>query len=207
MTKPKAKTVKPHKGKAPEKPRSRSGPITFTKRAAKLSTHINVRTETHGDNEVQAIDVGVTVGLYARELDKLLGAGAHDRLYTRTPTTDPVPFFKETGPIAIGIKVENVAVTMRLGLARDELKFGKSKLAKIQLTPEDGGMTRCKLQLQLYPEDEQISDLSRHLNTEIELDLQGGRMGKEEKAPDPNQPTLPLDGEAPEPPPEGATVQ
>ncbi|SRR5579871_4409902 len=196
MAKRKA-TAKKAASKKPEKRKYRGGPLTVTNREAKLSGHGNLRTEKHGDADVLAVDISVVFGLYEKELEKLLGVGSHNALYTRELTTGPEPRFRTMKPLQIEDKIEKVDVTMRLGLSRHEITFNDCKLGSITLTPETGGMTRCKLQIQAHPVDEQLGELSVHLNHEIEIDLKGGRIGKEDATPKADQSALPLD--APEP--------
>lgn len=145
--------------------------ISIACRPAKLGTNASVRTEKHGDANVQAVDVTATFSISEEELDAVLGEGSSAVLFVSSLTGPAEPRFKGIEGLALEEKLEDVQVLMRLGLKRTECSLGLCKLAKVVLSPATGGMTEVKLQIQATPTPDALAALTSHMNLEVELDL------------------------------------
>jgi hypothetical protein len=170
-------------------------------RPAKIGNSVNVRAQAAGDADVMAIDLPLTFAISEEEFDALIGPGAHDAFYVQ-PGTGPVePRFRGVG-FTLEKKLEGVTVTLSVGLTPDRHTLHDAKLAKVHLTPMVGGMTECVLTVQALPSPEAMGAVTAHLNGEVELDLEGGRLvdgkpkskgRKKATEPDAAEPQLPLE--------------
>jgi hypothetical protein len=162
--------------------------LSISKRPCQIGGHINARTETHGDEDVGAIDVTLSkIMLEADELDELLGVGSAQRLFRME--AEPIePAWRDVGVITIQRKYEKALVQLKLD---DEwLKLGGAKLGKIMLIPRTGGLTEMSLQTQCCPEAAQVEIMFKHMGKECDCSIRFGREAVKAKK---DQPELPLD--------------
>lgn len=168
---------------------------TITNRPCKIGTSIPSRAEMHGDESVTAMDIPVEgIMLDAEELNMLLGEPrAHDVLYTKGVTGKPAePALSKIRTLYVDDKYEGATVTFRLGLAREEVKLGNVKLAKLELEPQVGGMTALSLTIQCTPKlGPDIPKILGFLKREVEIEIEGAEVIEAKK----DQAQLPLDGE------------
>lgn len=165
--------------------------IEVTGRPAKLSNHVNVRAETHGDAELTAIDLPVVFAISEEELDALVGIGAYERFYVQ-PATGPVePTFRGLR-LALEDKIEGAKVVISIGLKPDRWELADAKLSKIMLAPAIGGMTECRLTIQALPSQEAMGAITAALNMEVGLDISQGKRAAKKPKKAADDPQLPL---------------
>lgn len=146
--------------------------LQITGRPARLGEHANLRSERHGDSDVMAVDLPLVFALSEDELDALLGEGVHDAWFVNGLDGKPAePRVKGIEGIRLSAKLEGVAVTLTLGLARQVCSLPDCTLAKVTLTPSIGGLTECKVSVQAHPSPANLAAISAHLNSEAEVDL------------------------------------
>jgi hypothetical protein len=153
--------------------------ISITPRPCKIGSSINTRTEKHGDEDVPACDVPVAgITLDKGELNALLGEQyAHQLLFSiREGHTSPV--FGMLEPFRLKGKIEDVQVSIKLGLldGADEIELTSAKLKGLTLEPQAGGLTLlgCKVQVSGDHVPSIAGTLLNFLNRVVTIELHGG---------------------------------
>lgn len=109
------------------------------------SCTLGTKFVTTGDGEGDARDSLVVFSLEgfmlsAKDLDKMLGAGAHERLFTKGKENVLEPFFGEDiNEHKLAHKYLDCTVTLTLDQAT--VTAPKAKISKVVLQPQEGGMT------------------------------------------------------------------
>lgn len=174
--------------------------LTITRRAARLGSSVNVRTEKHGDDDVPAIDVTVSgIMLEPEELNALLeDPKAYDALFRRDDQDFPQPTFPQLKPFSLESKFEGVLVQLHVGPKPSIIELTDTKLNRVTLTPQPGGQTALSVQVQATPSEKVIGQVSTYMNHEVSVELSGGEKAKPKDA---NQANLPLQMGGDTPPP------
>ena len=142
-------------------------------------SHLNLRTETHGDIEVTMIDLKLTFetgNLLLEDLDShlrvsfyrgdddpdLLGVDAGHTPHLRYPA---LGLLRWGGDYTIDL-------TMHLGSRKkDDVTFGDVKLNKLTLDPKEGGTVAISMRAQFAPTEDQIAKLAMLLHHEVRMSL------------------------------------
>jgi hypothetical protein len=184
---------------------SKQGPLKLSlkKRPAHLVGHFNGRAEKHGeDDSAFACDIALKdLLLNEEETDVLLGDGTWNRLFKKTRNSgmdgfpEPADFIANSKtPFVLEQRFEESRVTLFMGLDNeDKVEFAVCTVAKIKYEPQSGGLVLVSMQVQCNPDPEQIGNLSKHIDKDIDASVRFGRLagGKDE-----NQDELPLDANA-----------
>lgn len=172
--------------------------LNLKKRPCKIGLGINTRTEKHGDDDVPACDIPLEgVMLEAKELDALLGDGAHKALFASAGKGSvDEPRLRQLKPLKLKDKFEECAATIFVGMDdAGEVEIENAKLANITLEPQVGGLTAMSLKVQCTPPSDSLGRLFAFLNHDVDAKLSFGKKaeGKSDK-----QPELPIGDEATE---------
>ncbi len=173
--------------------------LTITRRSAKISSSINVRTEKHGDEDVPACDVTVgAIMLEPEELNALLeDPKAHGALFVKDDAGFSSPAFPQFHAFTLVDKFEDALVHLHVGMGPTLIELEHSKLARVSLSPQPGGMTAMSVQVQSTPPSEKIGQLSAYMNHEISIEITDGKRAKKSG----KQNELPLEMADDRPPP------
>ncbi len=172
--------------------------LSLKKRPAELGGHISGRTEYHGEDPIGACDIALSGLMLDRdEIDGLLGAGTHERLFKKVRNSgmndfpEPADFVASTRlPFQLETKFEDSRVTLFMGIDNeDKVELAKCTLAKIKYEPKSGGLTLASLQVQCNADPEQVAKIYKHMDTKIDASVRFGRVAAEK---DENQGDLPL---------------
>jgi len=156
--------------------------LTLTERPCHIGNSINTRTEKHGDEDVPAADVPLTgLMLKAAELDKLLGDGAHERLFVKGTSGALEPALADIGELKFAHKFADCQVTLEI--EGETTTFADVKVSKISLQPQVGGLTHmsCAVQTRLDVLDAAAS-LVMHMGKAIRAQIAlGAKASKADK--------------------------
>ena len=158
--------------------------LTIAKKTMAVGSHINVRTEKHGDEDVIACDIGIMF-MDQRELaNTLLGDGAVDAFWRKTEHGLTEPRFPRMGAIALAEKIESCRVEIwPRGLDEDSIKFGDANLSRVRLTPQPGGVVKITTTLQCKPEGDDYTTLVDCLNRDVEIAIECKGFGAQQSLP------------------------
>lgn len=131
-----------------------SNTFKLNKRKANI-TNLNTRTETHGDINVPAFDVSVTVPVKEKEIEDLIRApeGFLDALYEGDNLVLPDLF-----PASIYRKPDNLRVTITDDEGDMVFKKAKAKSLVLALEEKRRGTLSLKFQFAINPEDDADAD-------------------------------------------------
>lgn len=148
-------------------------------------THVYVRTELHGDDEVLAMDLKIETDLPNMILDKLDGslrpalfAGSDDpNLFGKDTGHLPHLKFPQLGPLAWNGSVSPVAMTLHIGAKKNEVLLTDGKLNKLRVFPREGGTCGFVYRLQVHPNEDEAAKIMTVLKHAIKgtLDTSGAR--------------------------------
>jgi len=140
--------------------------IEFARCPVKIA-HINVRSETHGDQEVIAVDLKLSFELPNTSLDTLspsLRASLFDA------ANDPDIFAGEDGPPLVRVRHPHLGLlrwsetwrAMRLSLhtgtrPRDDIAFDGVTFGRLTMRPREGGTVAYGARAQVHPRTEGIT--------------------------------------------------
>jgi hypothetical protein len=140
--------------------------IEFARHPLRIA-HINVRSETHGDEEVIAVDLKVSFELPNTVLD-VLSPSLRASLFDAA--NDPDIFAGDEGPPLTRVRHPHLGVlrwsetwrAMRLHLhtgarARDDLAFDAVTLGRLTMQPRDGGTVAFGARAQVHPRTESVT--------------------------------------------------
>lgn len=113
--------------------------------------------------------------LSAKELDKLLGPGAHERLFTKGKTNALEPAFGEDIN-ELKLAHRYVDSTVTLSLDENPITMPASKITGVVLQPQVGGMTWMACDIET-PADlvDGVEDIGRHCGLKISAHLAFGQ--------------------------------
>jgi hypothetical protein len=144
-----------------------------------LGKSMSINTEHHGDDDVGAIDIPIDgIMLTAKELDVLLGDGAHAALFVKPKGrggADAMPEvrFLHFLPLGFKQKFEKAKVTLHVGMAPAKLVFADCKIGSVRLTPQTGGLTAMSCSVRARPETDDVGTLFEGRNTTATLWISG----------------------------------
>lgn len=158
-------------------------------------TNINVRTERHGDDDVDAYDLDFSIEGGNAEVLGLLDPELCDAFYFRAKTTDDEPDlpgvdkilpnlrFPKLGPLPWGDKVEGADLLIEYGTGRQasniSLSGGKSQTKKVEL--KEGGTTVLGLQFQTSNMPDGVLDkLRKKLKQELTVTIVQSETARQE---------------------------
>ncbi|CAG9258529.1 conserved hypothetical protein [Paraburkholderia unamae] len=168
--------------------------IEFARHPLKIA-HINVRSETHGDEEVIAVDLKLSFELPNTVLDTL---SPSLRVSLFDAANDPDIFEGEDGPPLTRVRHPHLGVlrwsetwrAMRLHLhtgarARDDLAFDDVTLGKLAMRPREGGTVAFDARAQVHPKTEAVTaKLVTLLKREVPATLDASEATDESEADD-----------------------
>jgi hypothetical protein len=164
---------------------------------------VNNRIEKHGDKDVTAFDIPLTVLLDPKELNNLLDDPYKHRALFDTKGDVATPMFPEFSEFAMKHDLEGATVTLHLGHSGFEIEYKDCCLKGLTLAPLHGGETQLDFKLQCNPQTKHIVKLLDAQNTEIKVSVADAKIAEKKKR---KQRELPLgpdpkadaDGEAEE---------
>jgi hypothetical protein len=140
--------------------------IEFARHPLKIA-HINVRSETHGEDEVIAVDLKLSFELPNTVLD-FLSPSLRGSLFDAA--NDPDIFTGEDGPPLTRVRHPQLGTlrwsetwrAMRLSLhagarARDDLAFDAVTFGRLTLRPREGGTVAFLARAQVHPRTETVT--------------------------------------------------
>ncbi|MBC8638298.1 hypothetical protein IAG25_15870 [Caballeronia sp. EK] len=146
-------------------------------------THVNVRSELHGDDEILAMDLKIETDLPNTSLDKLDGSlrlalfqGDEDPdLLGKDGGHLPHLKFPSLGPLSWNGSVSPVSLVLHLGTKKNELLLTDGKLNKLRLSPREGGTCGVVCRLQVHPNEDEAAKIMTVLKHAVKgtLDTSG----------------------------------
>lgn len=129
--------------------------------------------------------------LSSKEVDKLLGEGAHDRLFKKGKTGAIEPFFEDMSEFKFDHRYLESTVTLELD--GESLTMPASKIINIVLQPQVGGMTWMGCDIETPAElVDGVNDIGRYTGKKIRAQLAFGQKAGQDK----RQKELPMDHNA-----------
>jgi hypothetical protein len=142
---------------------------------------INNRIEKHGDKDVTAFDIPLTVLLDPKELNNLLDDPYKHRALFETKGDVATPMFPEFSEFAMKHDLEGATVTLHIGHSGFEIEYKDSCLKGLVLAPLHGGETQLDFKLQCNPQTKHIVKLLDAQNTEIKLSVADAKIAEKKK--------------------------
>lgn len=142
---------------------------------------INNRIEKHGDKDVTAFDIPLTVLLDPKELNNLLDDPYKHRALFDTKGDVATPMFPEFSEFAMKHDLEGATVTLHIGHSGFEIEYKDSCLKGLVLAPLHGGETQLTFKLQCNPLTKHIVKLLDAQNTEIKLSVADAKIAEKKK--------------------------
>ena len=148
-------------------------------------THVNVRTEKHGDQDVTAIDMDFRY-LAGNQSLAMFSPTLKSSLYTKDdsngeiePDADHLTILKnpKMGPIKWDEKYENARFVFHVGASgKEDMIFSDSTIGKFVIDPKEGGTVAYEYRVSCNPTDKEISKIVGFLNQEVYVtpDPEGG---------------------------------
>lgn len=149
-------------------------------------THINVGTEKHGDQDVNAMDIDmrwVTSNQALAMLSPTLKSSLFEKEDTPQRDINPDPDHMtvvknpKMGPIKWDETYENARVVVHIGASgKADAIFGDAKIRKFVIEPKQGGTVVFSYQVRCHPSNGDIEKIAGKLNQEVyvTLDPDGG---------------------------------
>ncbi|WP_233866751.1 hypothetical protein [Paraburkholderia adhaesiva] len=139
--------------------------------------HLNLRTEKHGDKDVNALDIKITFDVPNGRLDDLAG-GLRASLYEQSGKPDLLGpdknhlthlRFPQLGKVKWGGAWSPVGFHLHVGNGRGkgDLLFVQSKFDQVELTPKEGGTCTCVARAQVLPTPDETARLVGLLGHEV----------------------------------------
>jgi hypothetical protein len=154
--------------------------LELTRHPMKI-THLNVRSEMHGDAEVLCVDIKLKFDVPNTVLDDL-ATGLRETFYE--PSNDPDLLgpdaehlthvrFPQLGTVHWSGDLAGVGVHMHAGngKAKGDLIFPDAGFVNISVKPLEGGTCTCIAQAQVKPSPEEAGKLSALLKHEVPVSL------------------------------------
>jgi hypothetical protein len=145
----------------------------LSEKACQLGSKFSSNGEGEGDKREDVVTFSCEgLMLSAKELDKVLGDGAHDRLFRKDKGDSIVP--------ALGDDVNELKLvhryvdsTVTLTLDDETLTLPSSKIMKVVLQPQIGGMTWMSCEIET-PAIEGVDGIRKHSSLKIAAQLAFG---------------------------------
>jgi hypothetical protein len=156
---------------------------------------INNRIERHGDKEITAFDIPISMLLDPDQLDSLVGNYTHKALFnTKGKVSEPM--FPDFDSFGMKHDLEGETVTLGIGNGSTdyEIEFEDVRLKGLVLEPLTGGETSLTFKLQVCPQTKHIVKLIDSQNCEVRFSCGDLSAVESKKA---KQQTLPLGGPIP----------
>jgi hypothetical protein len=138
-------------------------------------TRLNTRTEKHGDEEVLANDLSISVILPAQETLKQLCVGESQKLVEAFWTEDG----KAREPTIAAIKLNHSLKDHRLKISvgiEEAITFEETKLDGFSWTPQNGHTLKLKFKAKTVTDEQELAyiagGLGKHIQIAIEPPLQ-----------------------------------
>lgn len=179
--------------------------LELEQKACHLAKSMSINTEHHGSDDVGAIDVTIAgIMLNAKELDNLIGNGAHKALYDYPPprrdeSTMPKVRFPHFAPLSFTQKFEKATVLLKVGMKPEELEFIECKVSSVKLKPTEGGLTDMTCTIRARPESEEVAKLFDYRNTDATLWIRDAERVDDGSSNQQNMPLGDPDGEGDDP--------
>lgn len=162
--------------------------------------HINVRTETHGEDKVNALDLRFSfettnqcLAMFSPTLKSCLYAKEDSTQQELTPDLEHLTVVRnpQMGVLKWDLKYENARFVVHHGSdGREDIVFGDAKINKFTIEPKQGGTVIVGFRVQVHPDEMQTARLMGVLGQEVyvTVDPEGG------DDPDDGQPDLGASG-------------
>ena len=157
--------------------------LKLNKRPCQIGNSMSTNTEKHGDDDVGAIDLKLDgMMLNAAELDSLLGDGAHAAIYHRQKSngkgSDELAEirFPHLKPLQFKDDFEKSRVELHVGIDNEQIVLADSKVRRVTLTPNAGGLTTMACSVRSTPDSDTVAALYDHLNSEGSVAIRSGKL-------------------------------
>ena len=129
--------------------------------------HINVRSETHGDESVTAVDIRLTFDLPCDVLDTM-SPRLRTSLYLFDGKSPPALRHPRLGPLRWTGEYRHVALHLHAGdLLTNDLLFDDTRFRKIIASPKEGGTCGFTCQVQAHPQEDDAAKLLMLLKRQV----------------------------------------
>lgn len=164
--------------------------IDFKQHELKI-THVNVRTELHGAEEVLAMDLRIEVDLPNTSLDRL-DESLRPSLYRKSNDPDllgedaehmPHLRFPQLGPLAWNGTVSPVSLALHLGTKKNELLLTEGKMNNLRVTPREGGTCGYVWRLQVHPNEDEAAKVMTVLKHAVKGTLDVSAASEDDEDP------------------------
>jgi hypothetical protein len=159
--------------------------------------HLNIRTEQHGDEKVNGIDISFRVDLsndVLSEFSPTLKSSLYQREETPQqdfdPATIPLKIVKnpQMGTIKWDTKYDCARVVVHHGSdEKNDVVFGLAKVNKFSFLPKNGGTLQCSFQVQVSdPDDMDLAKLAAVNGKKVlvTVESEGGEPEEDEQQAD-----------------------
>jgi hypothetical protein len=149
--------------------------FTLTKHPAKI-THLNVREEKHGEEDVLALDIKVNADLANEFLDQLspgLKAAVYDRDSAGLDLDDghlAVLRFPQLAQLGWTSEMSGASFIIHGGRKSDDIEFNAT-INNLRLIPKQGGTVSIIFRAQVLPDPVEVGTLTGYLNQDIKVSV------------------------------------
>lgn len=146
----------------------------LSEKACQLGSKFTSSGEGEGEKREDLIKFSLEgLMLSAKELDKILGEGAHERLFTKRNGDALEPFLGEDVN-ELKLVHRYVDSTVTLSLDEETLTLAQAKILGVVLQPQVGGMTWMACDVEA-PAVEGVDSIRRHSSLKIAAQLSFGQ--------------------------------
>ncbi|MBN3762453.1 hypothetical protein [Burkholderia sp. Ac-20365] len=130
-------------------------------------THLNVRSESHGDQERTAIDIKLTFDLPCEALDSM-SPQLRTSLYLLDGRKPPALKHPRLGPLRWTGEYKHVSLHLHAcDLLSDDVVIGDTRFCKIVASPREGGTCAFTCQVQAHPQEDDAGKLLMLLKRQV----------------------------------------
>lgn len=153
--------------------------LRIEKRTASFAGALNGRQEKHGDENIDAADIRVTMALpRGRDLANTLIGEAAEHLLWQEVGGALEPRYNTLGALPLVDRIEEAKVEIwPRGLDEGSLKLTDATLSRVKLRPLPGGVLELQFLLQVKPDAEGIAMLWDCKGRDVELKIDAKRIG------------------------------
>lgn len=149
-------------------------------------THINVREEKHGDEDVLANDLSISVVLPAHETLQQLCVGDSQKLIDAFWTEDGKSREPTISSIKLTHKLKDHVLRLSVGID-DMITFDDVTLKKFSWTPENGHTLTLKFKAAILPDENEMAHIATGLNKHIQIAIDPPRQMDIEEVTEPEE--------------------
>ena len=137
-------------------------------------THLNTRTEKHGDEEVLANDLSISVILPAQETLKQLCVGDSEKLIEAFWTEDGKAREPTIAAIKLNHSLKDHQMKISVGI-EEAITFEETKLDGFSWTPQNGHTLKLKFKAKTVTDEQELAYIAGGLGKHIQIAIEAPR--------------------------------